>query len=85
MTTVLALTSNQDAWLVTLAAGLVVLVVVGALLEVLRRTVLVVEETVAEAWEAGRRVEHNTIMTHLLKSTRERGAELVQELEHHRP
>lgn len=84
MTTVIALTANQTAWLFTLVAGVVVLVVVALLLEMLRRTVLKVEASVLEAWEAGRRVEHNTIGTFLLKSTRERGAELVEELEHHR-
>lgn len=84
MTTVLALTGNQIAWSITLVVGLVVVVVVALLLEALRKTVLEVEEAASDAWEAGRRVENNTITSYLLKATRERGGELVQELEHHR-
>ena len=83
MNTVIALSSNQTAWSITLVAGLVVALVVWALLELLRRSVREVEETVRGVWEAGKGVEGNTIMIHALKSTRERGAELVQELEHH--
>jgi ABC-type protease/lipase transport system fused ATPase/permease subunit len=84
MTNLIALSSNQTAWLITLGAGLVVLLVVLALLETLRRTVLKVDETVWDAWEAGKRVEHNTVMIYLLKRTRERGSELVEELGNHR-
>jgi len=84
MTTVIALTDNQTAWSITLVVGLVVVVVVGILLELLRRTVLGVDVAARDAWEAGARVEHNTLMIYQLKSTRERGGELVEELEHHR-
>lgn len=84
MTTVIALTDNQTAWSITLVVGLVVAIVVWILLEVLRRTVLKVEVAAREAWESGRQLEHNTFQTFLLKSTRERGAELVEELGHHR-
>ena len=84
MNTVIALSSNQTAWWITLVVGLIVALVVWALLEMLRRSVREVEHTVRGVWEAGKRVEHNTIMSHALKSTRERGTELVQELGHHR-
>jgi len=82
--TVLALSSNQTAWWITLAAGLVVAGVVWALLERLRRAVRQVEEAAAAAWAGGKQVEANTIMTYLLKSTRVRGGELAEELDHHR-
>lgn len=84
MTNLIALSSNQTAWLITLAAGLVVLLVVLALLETLRKQVKKVDTTVADAWQAGKRVEHNTVMVYLLKRTRERGSELVEELGNHR-
>jgi hypothetical protein len=45
--TVLALMSNQSAWVYTLIAGFVVLLVVIALLEALRRDVLALE---AKLW-----------------------------------
>ena len=82
--TVLALTSNQSAWWITLLVGLVVAGVVWALLERLRRAVREVEEAAAAAWAGGKQVERNTIMTYLLKNTRTRGAELVEELDQHR-
>ena len=84
MTTVIALSSNQTAWSLTLVVGLVVLLVVLALLERLRKAVIVVEKNASAAWESGRAVEGNTIMTFLLKSTRERGAELAEEMKYHR-
>lgn len=84
MTTLIALSDNQTAWSLTLVVGLVVLLVVLALLEALRRAVSDVNLVAREAWEAGRHVEFNTFMIYLLKSTRERGAELVEELGHHR-
>jgi len=82
--TVLALSTNQTAWWITLAVAVLVLVVVGALLEGLRRTVRRVEEAASAAWAGGAGVEGNTVMTYLLKNTRERGAELVEELDQHR-
>lgn len=82
--TVLALTSNQSAWWITLLVGLIVAGVVWALLERLRRAVRDVEEAAAAAWAGGKQVERNTIMIYLLKSTRARGAELAEELDQHR-
>lgn len=82
--TVLALSTNQTAWWVTLAVGLVVALVVWALLELLRRTVDEIDAGVSELWEMGQRVAQNTQTTHLLGATVARGTELVEEVERHR-
>ncbi len=84
MTLVLALSANQTAWLATLAVGLVVALVVWGLLEQLRRTVNEVDTAVTDVWTMGKRVAQNTQTTHLLETTKERGGDLLQELEHHR-
>jgi hypothetical protein len=82
--TLIALTANETAWWVTLAIGLVVALVVWGLLEQLRRTVLEVERAVTRVWTMGKRVAQNTQTTYLLGTTKERGVELVEELEQHR-
>ncbi len=82
--TVIAMTSNQTAWWVTLAIGLVVALVVWGLLEALRRTVRQVEADVSELWSMGQRVAQNTQTSHLLGTTVARGTELVEEVERHR-
>jgi hypothetical protein len=82
--TLLALSTNQALWWVTLAVGLVVAVVVWILLERLHRAVLVVERGVDEVWTMGKRVAQNTSTTYLLQTTKERGVELAEELERHR-
>lgn len=82
--TVLAMTSNQTAWWITLAVGLVVALVVWALLEALRRTVNQVEAGVDELWDMGQRVAQNTQTTHLLGTTVARGTELAEEVHRHR-
>jgi hypothetical protein len=82
----LAITSaEQTAWWVSLGVGLVVALVVWGLLEWLRRTVNDVERGVNEVWTMGKRLAQNTQTTHLLGTTKERGGELLEELEHHRP
>lgn len=68
------------AWWVTLGIGLIVAAVVTALLEVLRRTVTRVEDAVEQVLWAGGAVAQNTQTTHLLHTTKARGAELVTEL-----
>ena len=78
------MTSNQTAWWITLAVGLVVALVVWALLEALRRTVNQVETAVDELWESGQHVAQNTQTTHLLGTTVARGTELVEEVHRHR-
>ena len=82
--TVIALSTNQTAWWITLAVGLVVALVVWALLEVLRRTVNEVERAVNDVWTMGKRVAQNTATSHLLQTTKVRGGELLEELEQHR-
>ena len=76
----LALTWVETAWWVTLGVGLVVALVVWALLEVLRRTVHQVRESVDEVLSAGGQLAQNTWTVQLLQATKERGAELLQEL-----
>ncbi len=82
--TVLAITANETLWWITLAAGLVIALVVWGLLEALRRTVLDVERGVSELWTMGKRLAQNTQTSHLLETTKARGGDLVAELEHHR-
>lgn len=82
--TVLAMSTNQTLWWITLAVGLVVAVVVWILLERLRRAVNKVDRGVSDVWTMGKRVAQNTSTTYLLQTTKARGVELVEELEHHR-
>ena len=82
--TVVALSTNQTLWWVTLAVGLVVAVVVWVLLERLRRSVAEVDDGVGDVWTMGKRVAQNTSTTYLLQTTKARGIELAEELEHHR-
>ena len=83
--TVIALSTNQTAWWITLAVGLVVALVVWALLELLRRTVNEVERAVDDVWTMGKRVAQNTSTTHTLGVTKTRGVELLEELHEHLP
>ena len=83
--TVLALSANETAWIITLVVGLVVALVVWALLELLRRTVADIDREVSAVWTMGKRVAQNTQTSYLLGATLERGGELLDELEHHRP
>ena len=80
----IALSTNQTAWAATLGVGLVVALVVWGLLEALRRTVLEVERAVDDVWTMGKRLAQNTATTHTLLTTKERGGELLEELEQHR-
>ncbi len=80
----LAITTNQTLWWITLAVGLVVALVVWALLELLRRTVNEVDRVVSEVWTMGKRVAQNTQTTYLLETTKARGVELLEELNEHR-
>ncbi len=81
--TVLALSTNELWWWITLGVGLVVALVVWALLEILRRTVNEVERAVADVWTMGKRLAQNTQTTHLLLTTKERGVELLDEVKEH--
>lgn len=71
------------AWWIALGLGLVVALVVWALLETLRRTVGEIEAGVTAIWTMGKRVAQNTQTTYLLGTTRERGADLLGELQRH--
>jgi hypothetical protein len=84
MDTVLALSTNQTAWWISLGVGLVVALVVWGLLEALRRTVAEVERAVDDVWTMGKRVAQNTSTSYLMGTTLERGGELLGELERHR-
>lgn len=81
---VLAITENQTLWWITLGIGLVVALVVTALLEALRRTVVSVRDAVETLWTMGTRVAQNTSTTYVLDNTKELGGELLAELERHR-
>ncbi len=58
--------------------------VVTALLEALRRTVVSVRDAVETLWTMGTRVAQNTSTTYVLDNTKELGGELLAELERHR-
>jgi len=81
--TVLAMSTNQTLWWITLAVGLVVAVVVWVLLERLRRAVVEVDRGVDVLWTMGKRVAQNTSTSYLLQTTKERDVELVEELDEH--
>ena len=85
MTGVLALSTNETLWWITLGVGLVVALVVWALLEILLRTVREVERAVSDVWIMGKRVAQNTQVSHVLFTTAARGNDLVEELGNHRP
>ena len=72
------------AWWIALGVGLVVAVVVWALLEVLRRSVVEVRMGVEAVLGAGGRLAQNTATTHLLTTTKARGVDLLEELGRHR-
>jgi hypothetical protein len=71
------------AWWLSLAAGLVIALVVWGHLELLRRSVEDVREGVDAVLGAGGRLAQNTATTHLFATTRARGLDLLAELEHH--
>jgi len=83
-TTMLALSDNQSAWVGTLVVGFVVLLVVIALLEGLRRSVNTLGDNIWATWVNGKAVVKNTAMTYLLKNTHDSGDELAEELANHR-
>jgi len=82
-TTVAALSENQDAWVITLVVGVVILLVVIALLEILRRTVVQLGDDLWTTWVSGKAVVKNTATGYQLKNVRQAGDELVEELRNH--
>lgn len=83
MSLLLSVSENQSAWTITLVVGFVVLLVVIALLEMLRRTVLQLHDSIWETWVNGKAVVKNTATTYLLGNTRNSSVELVDELRNH--
>ena len=83
ISTVIALSDNQSAWTYTLIVGFIVLLVVIALLETLRRSVRWLDKSLWTTWVAGKSVVKHTGTTYLLKNTRQSGEELVEELNNH--
>ena len=82
--TVLALSNGVIvAWWVAIGVFLVVALVVWALLEVLRRAVLDVDQGVTAVWTMGKRLAQNTQTTYLFGTTKVRGLELLKELQRH--
>ena len=69
------------AWWVAIGVGFAVALIVWALLEILRRTVVQVERGVDDVLTAGGRLAQNTWTVQLLRTTSERAGELLAELE----
>ncbi|MDX6679417.1 MAG: hypothetical protein QOE31_3469 [Solirubrobacteraceae bacterium] len=83
MTFIFALSENQNAWVTSLVVGVVVLLVVIALLEMLRRTVLKLNDDLWETWVNGKAVVKNTATSYQLKNVRTGADELAEELRNH--
>ena len=83
VTMVSAMSENQNAWVTTLVVGVVILLVVIALLEMLRRTVVKLNDDLWTTWVSGKAVVKNTATSYQLKNTRQAGDELVEELRNH--
>jgi competence protein ComGC len=83
ITLVAALSENQNAWAITLVVGVVILLVVIALLEILRRTVVKLNDDLWGTWVSGKAVVKNTATSYQLKNARQAGDELVEELRNH--
>ena len=78
----LALSSGVvTAWWITLGVGLVVLLVVVALLDTLRRTVHQVRVAVDDVLSMGGRLAQNTWTAQLIRETRDRADALVGQVE----
>ena len=71
------------AWWLSLAAGLVIALVVWFLLEVLRRTVRAVDDAVSAVWAMGQNVAQNTQTIYLFGTTKARGVDLLDEVQQH--
>ena len=78
-----ALSENQNAWVASLVVGVVVLLVVIALLEMLRRTVLKLNDDLWQTWVSGKAVVKNTATSYQLKNVRTGAEDLASELRNH--
>ena len=83
ITMVSTLSENQNAWVITLVVGVVILLVVIVLLEILRRSVVALNDDLWGTWLSGKKVVKNTATSYQLKNVRQAGDELVEELRHH--
>jgi hypothetical protein len=82
---ILGLSSGvTTAWWLTLALGLVVVLVVATLLELLRRTVHQIRRGVDDVLNVGGRLAQNTWTVQLLRVTHTQSDELLEELRRHR-
>ncbi len=72
---------TEQRWRWTLAGGALVLAVVVALLEALRRAVRDVDAAVDRVWTAGKRLAQNTQAAHQLHDTKGRTGALRDGLE----
>jgi len=81
---IVALSSGvTTAWWIALAVGLVVAVVVVALLEALRRTVLQIARGAEDILTVGGRLAQNTWTIQLLNMANLHAGELLEELRRH--
>ena len=77
------MTGVQIAWWVALGVALVVAVIVWVLLEILRRTVDQVRRGVDDVLTMGGRLAQNTWTVQLLKTTKQHGLALLNEVQKH--
>lgn len=75
--------SVDAVWWLTLAIGLVVLVVVLVLLHTLYRTVCRIDDSVLAVWMMGKQVARNTATTWMLGQTGGIAAEIKEEALRH--
>ncbi len=80
---IVALSENQNAWVTSLVIGVVVLLVVIALLELLRRTVRKLNDDLWQTWVSGKAVVKNTATSYQLKNVRTGAEDLATELRNH--
>jgi hypothetical protein len=71
--------STETLWWITLGVGLVVALVATALLHILYRTVVRIDEGVLAVWEMGKQVARNTATTWMLGQTGSLAAEMKEE------
>lgn len=62
-------TAASTVWWVSLALGLVVIIVVAVLLTLIVRTARHIDEAVAQIWTVGQQVANNTVHIPLLAAT----------------
>ena len=74
------MTGAQIAWWVALGVGLVVALVVWTLLEILRRTVHEVGRGAEDVLTVGGRLAQNTWTVQLLKTTKDHGVALLDDV-----